>query len=126
MVFIGGNKDLSLSIKPRLRFVSVGSFPEKCARDEAAQIKAMANELPNVLDQMLSQSPSANGFLRPPSISFVDVSISSSRFTELIFTQTFNHFYIDILHRVAAALKIDTKLLPTLVLWPIPCAAYLQ
>ena len=77
MVFIGGNNDLSLSIKPRLRFVSVGSFLEKCARDEAAQIKAMANDLPNVLDQMLSQSPSANGFLRRPSISFVDVSISS-------------------------------------------------
>ena len=76
-VFIGGNKDHSSSIKPRLRFVSVGSFLENSARDEVAQIKAMAKELPDVLSQMLSQSPSADGFLRRPSISFVDVRISS-------------------------------------------------
>ena len=76
-VFIGGNKDQSSSIKPRLRFVSVGSFLENSACDEMAQIKAMAEELPDVLGQMLSQSPSADGFLRRPSMSFVDVRISS-------------------------------------------------
>ena len=76
-VFIGGNRDQSSSIQSRLRVVSVGSFLETGACDGAAQIKAMAEGLPGILGQMFNQSPSANGFLCRPSISFVDVSIFS-------------------------------------------------
>lgn len=41
--------------------------------DRPAQIRAMATALPDALGQLLSQSPSADGFLRRPSLSFVDV-----------------------------------------------------
>lgn len=76
-VFIGGDKEQSLSLRPRIRFVPVGSAEGASAQDKAAQILDMEKGLPDTLSQILSLSPSADGFLRRPSLSFVDVSMSS-------------------------------------------------
>lgn len=73
-VFVG---DHSLSIRPRLRFVPVGAVRAVDIHDSAAQFVAMAKGLPGVLTQILSTSPSANGFLCRPSLSFVDVTMPS-------------------------------------------------
>ena len=76
-VFVGENTEHSLSIKPRLRFVPVGIVEAVDMHDNIAQFAAMEKELPAVLGQLLSTSPSANGFLRRPSLSFVNVTLPS-------------------------------------------------
>ena len=73
--FIEGNSEQSLSLRPRLRFVPVGTVEGADVQDETTWFAAMAKGLPGVLGQMLSTSSSANGFLRRPSLSFVDVSM---------------------------------------------------
>lgn len=75
--FVGKNSEQSLPIRHRLQFVPVGVVEGADAQDKSAQIAAMAKGLPGVLSLFLSKSASATGFLRRPSLSFVDVSISS-------------------------------------------------
>ena len=80
-VFFGENTNKSLSIKSRLRFLPVGAVDGADAQDRSGWLfSAMAKGLPGVLSEILSASPSADGFLRRPSLSFVDVTISYCRF----------------------------------------------